>query len=282
MKEILKKINIYYVLTALLYLILGLVCVIIPGKLTVAIPYIIGSVLILNGLLRLIGYFTNKHGFGFGFTVYALAEGILDILLGIVLFINTSISIVMVAVIIGIWALISGILNINYAINKTKSKQECILNFIFAVTQIVIGIILFFNFKGGISVSIVVAGIYLIFLSVSIILTKILLFNKFNEIKNTVDRAFDPTKIITNNKKEQTLKEPENTPTEPQTQNKNTSNTEQIEKPKTASTQKKQSTKSSQTKTQPKSNSSNKASTKKTSTKSSTSNKSTTKKVASK
>ncbi len=201
MKNFFNKTNTFYIISALLYLALGLVCVIIPAQITTAIPYIIGSVLIVNGALRLIGYFTNQKTLAFGFTVYGLAEGILDILLAIIIFINASISLVVIAVIIGIWALISGIVNINYAINKATNKQECILNFVFAVVQIVIGIILFFNFKGGITVSIVIVGIYLLFLCVSLILTKVILLNKFNEVKTKVEHAIDPTHVVINSKK---------------------------------------------------------------------------------
>ena len=181
-----------YIAIAALYFIIGLLCVIIPGPLTTAIPYVLGAALIINGSLRIAGYYLNKKLPAFGLTIYGLAEGILDIVLALIIFINASVSLVIVAVLIGVWALISGIINLTKAINNLEDNHQKIINYIFSATQIILGILLFFNYRGGITVSIVIAGIYLMFLSASIIFTKVVIFGDFSKIKQKVNEAFSP------------------------------------------------------------------------------------------
>lgn len=151
MRNLFKKAGYLSFLSSILFLILGILLINNPEQIVQAISYIIGGILIIMGIFRIISYFTSKDAYVF--YDFNLIYGSLCAILGIIVMVCGKSIASFFGIIIGIWIILSGISRINLSF-KIKDAG---VNYWFVSLLI--------------SILILVAGIYIIFVPGTILVT---------------------------------------------------------------------------------------------------------------
>lgn len=151
MRNLFKKAGYLSILSSILFLILGILLINNPEQIVQAISYIIGGILIIMGIFRIISYFTSKDAYVF--YDFNLIYGSLCAILGILVMVCGKSIVSFFGIIIGIWIILSGISRINLSF-KIKDAG---VNYWFVSLLI--------------SILILIAGIYIIFVPGTILVT---------------------------------------------------------------------------------------------------------------
>lgn len=100
-------------------LIIGLIFIFLPQHFTVSVVKILGVVLSLSGFVMLFFSFFKRQHQG-AINIYLIIQGILNLALGLIMFINPSLMIDFIMFVIGLWALTIGLFQVFYAIKVRK------------------------------------------------------------------------------------------------------------------------------------------------------------------
>lgn len=97
------------IISAILFLILGIILILYPNSVVKFITYILGAIVIILGLSKLLSYFKTKKEFN---NTNELALAIVLIVIGIITMFLSSVIEFVVRLIIGGWLLYNGILKL--------------------------------------------------------------------------------------------------------------------------------------------------------------------------
>ena len=162
LKEKLKELPDY--VSAIVYIIIGLALVIFCEQITPAIPYVFGGLLVLNGVLRVIKYFTQK--------LYKVADNsnliIASIMLalGVVFICSPARGLELFALFWGIHAIISGVECLHRIFFYASRKQKWLIYLGEGIIEFVLGIMLLVEFGEGITTHLIILGVYLILIGI--------------------------------------------------------------------------------------------------------------------
>ena len=162
LKEKLKELPDY--VSAIVYIIIGLALVIFCEQITPAIPYVFGGLLVLNGVLRVIKYFTQK--------LYKVADNsnliIASIMLalGVVFICSPARGLELFALFWGIHAIISGVECLHRIFYYASRKQKWLIYLGEGIIEFVLGIMLLVEFGEGITTHLIILGVYLILIGI--------------------------------------------------------------------------------------------------------------------
>ena len=107
-----------YIILSVLFIAAGICMLIWPSVFAYALCYIIGGICIAHGIMRLVGYFSGDlYRIAFQFD---LALGIASILLGIVIVCNATAFISLVHILIGIFTLVTGTLQVQSSVDAKR------------------------------------------------------------------------------------------------------------------------------------------------------------------
>lgn len=151
MRNLFKKAGYLSILSSILFLILGILLINNPEQIVQVVSFIIGGILLIMGIFRIISYFTSKDAYVF--YDFNLIYGSLCAILGILVIIGGDVIASFFGIIIGIWIILSGISRINLSF-KIKDAG---VNYWFLSLLI--------------SILILIAGIYIIFVPGTILVT---------------------------------------------------------------------------------------------------------------
>ncbi|HYX05402.1 MAG TPA: DUF308 domain-containing protein [Bacteroidales bacterium] len=151
----------FKVIKGVLFILFGLLALFYPGATLVTLVKWFGIIILIGGILLLIGSGIFKgikqiHNF-------VLAEGILDILIGIAIIAYPRFVAGAVVVLFGIWALVSGILQL-VSLNRLPaafSGRGMIL--VNGIISVLLGLLMLFNPFGSGKALLVVLGVYALF-----------------------------------------------------------------------------------------------------------------------
>lgn len=144
MKDLLRKVKWDAILSALLYVVLGIVALVIPETMIKTLGYLIGIGLIVVGAVSMIGYLLRenslnyyRHDFGYG---------LVGIAVGILFLYKVEWIISLVPVILGIMVLASGCGKLQNVIDMMRGEYgNWIVMLILAIINVVFGVILIVN-----------------------------------------------------------------------------------------------------------------------------------------
>lgn len=120
-KKIKKTFNISLI-ASFIFIIVGLFLFIKPDATISIISYITGSILLLLGLINMYRYFTSNEKLNmFSFN---LAYGVLLVIAGLFLIIDTTIFAKVINIIVGIWIIINSITKFQYGLVLKKAKNN--------------------------------------------------------------------------------------------------------------------------------------------------------------
>ena len=104
------------IIGGVLMLLTGMFCFINPGQTFLAIAFVIGLVMVLNGLIHICAYMMgrglNNKGDNNG---WILTDALITLLLGILVLCNQLVADTAIPLVFGMWVLVSGILRIEAA-----------------------------------------------------------------------------------------------------------------------------------------------------------------------
>lgn len=143
----------------------GAFCFINPGQTFMTMAFVIGSVMVINGVIHALGFLLARGSFGIGDNNgWILIDAILTLLLGILILGNQLTVDMAIPMIFGMWVLVSGLLRFEAAtrINRQKKPGNFKAAFITGVVTILVGLIGFINpFVTYVSI-IITLGIFLV------------------------------------------------------------------------------------------------------------------------
>lgn len=152
-----KAAKIGYVISSLLFCLLGILLIVYPDLMIPVIAGAFGTLLILFGIVKIIGYF-SKDLFRLAFQ-YDLAFGLLLITIGIITILKTENVMTFVSIVLGLYVLIDGLLKIQIALDsKTFGIRQWWLIFVAAILTGIIGCILVIRPYEGIGILVTLAG----------------------------------------------------------------------------------------------------------------------------
>ena len=144
MKSIIQDMKHNYFINAVIMVILGIVLVIWPHILGVALCYLLGGALIVMGIFQLISFLRGER-LGF-YNKFVMMMGIVLILLGIWICTQPHIVLSIIPVVVGIIVLIHGLMDIQYTLDiKKAGSEKWWIALIASILTLVVGLLLVFN-----------------------------------------------------------------------------------------------------------------------------------------
>ena len=126
----------------------GAFCFINPGQTFMTMAFLIGAVMVLNGLIHAVGFILARGNFGIGDNNgWILIDAVLTLLLGILILCNQLTVDIAIPMIFGMWVLVSGLLRFEAStrINRQKKMKNFKAAFISGVATIAVGLFGFIN-----------------------------------------------------------------------------------------------------------------------------------------
>lgn len=150
---------IFLVIKALLAIGLGMAFLLNPEGMLSTFSYIVGIVLIVYGVIEIFNGIKAKKEFSFGNLI--IEDGLMNIIIGLVLIFWPNLGPSMVMIILGLWIILGGIIQLIIA-NKHKDKVGG-RNFRGVIT-LILGTVILFNPSDSVQIfSMVVGGLSLLY-----------------------------------------------------------------------------------------------------------------------
>jgi len=152
-------------LRGLFAVIFGVLALAWPTQTATAIVMLVALFILIDGILSLVGA-ARRHEPTWGFGVF---EGIIGVVIGILALAMPQITAMVLVVLVGIWAIVTGILELLAAVRlRTELASEWLLGAA-GVLSIVFGIAVFVAPSAGVVAISVIVGIYALLFGASLI-----------------------------------------------------------------------------------------------------------------
>lgn len=144
MKKLLKQIKWDAILISVLYIALGIVCIVIPETMVRTLGYLIGALLIIAGAVSMICYLLREAHQNYYRNDFVY--GLVSIAIGIIVLYKVDWLIELVPVILGVLVLASGCSKLQDVIDMKRMEYgNWIVMLILAVVNVIFGVVLIFN-----------------------------------------------------------------------------------------------------------------------------------------
>lgn len=136
------------ILSGILMVLSGVFCFMNPGQTFLVLAFIIGLVMVLNGIIHTLAYLIGRgfHNKGDN-NGWILTEALITLVLGILILCNQLVVDAAIPMVFGIWVVVSGILRIEASthINKQKKRSNFRITLLLGVLTTVVGVFGFIN-----------------------------------------------------------------------------------------------------------------------------------------
>lgn len=144
MKDRLKNLSVSFVLLSVLYVLLGLVLLIWPATVMDALCYLTGGILLLYGAISIVGFCREEMRTAGSFLTLLL--GIVAAAVGAVLLFQPALFQSILTVILGLYILIDGLLNLKRAMELRRMEHMgWTLYLILSLITVVLGLLVVFR-----------------------------------------------------------------------------------------------------------------------------------------
>lgn len=160
------------VISGILMILTGVFCFINPGQTFMSMAFIVGIIMVINGVIHSVAYLMGRglHNKGDN-NGWILTDALITLLLGILVLCNQLVADTAIHMVFGMWVLVSGILRIESATHINKDKK--ISNFRSAMlTGILTSLIGLFGFINPLVEwlsTIILLGIFMVMQGINII-----------------------------------------------------------------------------------------------------------------
>lgn len=161
MEKHLKKLSQISTITSIIFIVIGIFLIFRPETTLSLISYILGLVILVNGILNLIRYFSNRESgnlYDFGFIF-----GVMSVITAVIFISQPNMIASIIPLILGIWILVNGVIKLQVSMNlRNYQSSNWIRSMIISGFSVLLGIILVLNpFKGAVVITRMI-GIFLI------------------------------------------------------------------------------------------------------------------------
>lgn len=190
MVESFKKMFRMSIVSSLCFIIIGAFLFLKPETTITTISYIIGSIIMVTGIIFLIKYFSNKEEFApfSGDLIY----GVMSTIFGLILILNPTALAKIVPFVLGVWIVISSVTKIQYALQLKYYKNDAWkFTLIIAAITFLWGVLLLFNpFEGAMIITQIIGMFILVYAILDLIEVTILRKN-IKDIKKEVKKIIE-------------------------------------------------------------------------------------------
>lgn len=179
-KKIKKTFNTSLVL-AFIFVVIGLFLFIKPDTTISIISYVTGGILLLLGLMNVYRYFFSENKLNmFSFN---LAYGVLLVIAGLFLIIDTTIFAKVINIIVGIWIIVNSITKLQYGLVLKKAKNsDWGYTILVSLLSFVWGIVLLINpLESALTITQVI-GVFIIVYAILDIIDNFIIRKNINDI----------------------------------------------------------------------------------------------------
>ena len=160
------------IVSGILMLLTGAFCLMNPGQTFLSLAFIIGLVMVINGLIHTLAYFIGRglHNKGDN-NGWILTDALITLLLGILILCNQLVADAAITMVFAVWMFVSGILRIEAAthINKDKKRFNFRITMFTGVLTVLVGLFGFINPLVIWMTTAVLLGIFLVMQGINII-----------------------------------------------------------------------------------------------------------------
>jgi len=156
-----------FLIRGVLATLFGIIAIVVPGLTLEALTLLLAAFLVADGILSFIASFRGRHlGPRWGFLLF---EGLVGVALGLFTFVWPGATVLAIVLIIGFWALITGIFEILAAVKlRAEIEGEWLLG-LGGILSILFSIILFTNPGVGAVALVWIIGVYAVLFGISMI-----------------------------------------------------------------------------------------------------------------
>ena len=210
--DIKRELNLTIFTFAVISIVLGVLFIVFNKGFASAVPYIVGAIVIVDGVYALFTYFARKQlGFNNNF---ALAQGLIDIVLGILIICSTEFFSTAFGILVGVFLLVWGLFKLNIVVNIMKTGKIAIVDIAESLIFIVSGILLLVFSKQALEIIVIVVGASMIAIGLFVAIKTFIINKKIYSFKKKVADTFDKTQVANNDNIVETTFADEDTATE--------------------------------------------------------------------
>ena len=190
--------RIWTIVSGILMVLTGAFCFMNPGQTFLSLAFIVGLVMVINGLIHALAYFIGRglHNKGDN-NGWILTDALITLILGILILCNQLVVDSAIPMVFGIWMLVSGILRIEAGTHINKQKK--LLNFrttmITGTLTVLVGLFGFINPLVEWMTTAVLLGVFLVMQGVNIIELGINMPHEKKSYVKIYKRKREPIKI---------------------------------------------------------------------------------------
>lgn len=187
LKNAIKKIKLDNIVVAVLTIVLGVLCIVLPQSSAQVLCYVLGSVLLVIGVTMLIKYFA----FDCLLVGYSLITGISLIIAGILCFVNPALVQSILTVLFGVYIVIDSMIAISDSVTCARmGYKSFIIMFLLALATLVLGVFVIF---GSFETIMLFAGISLLVEGTRNLICTLIFSKKVNKAKKDMQNLYNKT-----------------------------------------------------------------------------------------
>ena len=186
------------ILSGILMILTGAFCFMNPGQTFLVLAFIIGLVMVINGIIHTLAYLIGRglHNKGDN-NGWILTEALITLLLGILILCNQLVVDAAIPMVFGIWVVVSGILRIEASthINKDKKKSNFRITLITGILTVFIGVFGFINPMIGWLSTAILLGMFMLMQGINVLELGINMPHEKKSYIKIYKRKREPVKI---------------------------------------------------------------------------------------
>ncbi|HIU96554.1 MAG TPA: DUF308 domain-containing protein [Candidatus Copromorpha excrementipullorum] len=160
------------IISGILMVLTGAFCLMNPGQTFLSLAFVVGLIMVLNGLIHALAYFIGRglHNRGDN-NGWILTDALLTLLLGILILCNQLVADAAIPLVFGMWMLVAGILRIEASthIDKERKRSNFRTTMITGILTVLVGLFGFINPLVQWMTTAVLLGIFLVMQGVNVI-----------------------------------------------------------------------------------------------------------------
>ncbi len=186
------------IISGVLMVMTGAFCLMNPGQTFLSLAFVVGLIMVLNGLIHGLAYFIGRglHNRGDN-NGWILTDALLTLLLGILILCNQLVADTAIPLVFGMWMLVAGILRIEASthIDKARKLSNFRTTMITGILTVLVGLFGFINPLVQWMTTAVLLGIFLVMQGVNIIELGIHMPHEKKSYVKIYKRKREPVKI---------------------------------------------------------------------------------------
>lgn len=193
-----KELNLTMFTFAVISIIIGVVLIVFNKAFATIIPYVIGALVLVDGVFALIKYFTIgtrdiKNSM-------LLFRGITDVVLGILILLSSEFFVTALGILVGIFLLLWGVFKLNYSCLANKVTTASLPEIIEGVIFMIAGIIMLIFSKRAIELIVLILGACILAIGLYVAIKTFIANKKLADLKKKVNDVCIETTTVDENK----------------------------------------------------------------------------------